>query len=468
VAVISKGLVQHTVVLVVGKKERAVGMEALLNKISCRVIVALSLYDALKIISQEMPHLVIVDSELSDGSAANLFDRLDAHPVLKKTPLLITILKKSKEELQAISKRKFAGFFLGIPEPKQFLVKVLELLSSTRSSPFFLDFDSASTDAKLNISFNGRIIGRTEDQLMIRSYADVDNSAALVCVPSDNKYSPILVKNGNNLTDSDGIINTFPIGKVSGKGRAWVEKMPTLHTETSTQRKQLLYYDPSVERANQLAEVLKGYEIDLTHAPSLNRASSSLKSRPEAYGCIFLYELLNDGASIEWKKVYDATPQAARPPIVIATNSLNMKSTGGLKYLQKPFGLGALLELLESCFEKPAEITNEATKSGYGGLDVQYQAPGRLICLDEVGGVIQVKFPLVPGSKVRLNHNIFKSMSTEFDEVLVSNIIKQTESVDTWQVRFEALKAGTSKSKHWEKVSKAWLEYTKETEEKAS
>jgi hypothetical protein len=415
-----------------------------------------------------MPHLVIVDSELSDGSAANLFDRLDAHPVLKKTPLLITILKKSKEELQAISKRKFAGFFLGIPEPKQFLVKVLELLSSTRSSPFFLDFDSASTDAKLNISFNGRIIGRTEDQLMIRSYADVDNSAALVCVPSDNKYSPILVKNGNNLTDSDGIINTFPIGKVSGKGRAWVEKMPTLHTETSTQRKQLLYYDPSVERANQLAEVLKGYEIDLTHAPSLNRASSSLKSRPEAYGCIFLYELLNDGASIEWKKVYDATPQAARPPIVIATNSLNMKSTGGLKYLQKPFGLGALLELLESCFEKPAEITNEATKSGYGGLDVQYQAPGRLICLDEVGGVIQVKFPLVPGSKVRLNHNIFKSMSTEFDEVLVSNIIKQTESVDTWQVRFEALKAGTSKSKHWEKVSKAWLEYTKETEEKAS
>jgi DNA-binding response OmpR family regulator len=459
---IAKGLVQHTVVIVVAKKERAIAMEALLNKISCRVITTLSLYDALKTISQEMPHLVIADSELADGSAANLYDRLEAHQILKKTPILVTIIKKTKEDLQAISKRKFAGFFLGIPEPKQFLVKTLELLSSKKSSPFFLDFEASHSDSKLNVSFSGRVIGRTEDQLMIRSGADVDSNASLVCVPSDIKYSPILVKSGNNMKDADGIINSFPIGKVAGKGRLWVEKMPSLKTAASSpQRRTLLYYDPSVERANQLAEVLKGYEIELNHAQTLNRAAATLKSRPESIGCIFLYELMNDGSSIEWKKVYDTTPQNTRPPIIIGTNSQNTRSTADTKYIQKPFGLGPLIETLESCFERSYDVTTEANKSGYSGIEVQYQAPGKLVCLDEVGGVFQVKFPLVAGSKVKLTHALFKSMPNEFDEVLISNIVKESETVDTWQIRFEALKVGTSKTKHWEKISKAWDDYLK-------
>lgn len=459
---IAKGLIQHTVVILVAKKERAITMEALLSKISCRVITTLSLYDALKTISQEMPHLVIADSELPDGSAANLYDRLEAHQILKNTPILVTIVKKTKEELQAISKRKFAGFFLGIPEPKQFLVKTLEILSSTKSSPFYLDLDSSEADARLNVSFSGRVIGRTEDQLMIRSGADVDANASLVCVPSDVKYSPILVKSGNNMKDDEGIINTFPIGKVAGKGRLWVDKMPSLKTAAATtQKRTLLYYDPSIERAVQLAEVLKGYEIELNHAQTLNRAAAALKAKPDSLGCIFLYELMNDGSSIEWKKVYDTSPQGTRPPMIIGTNSLNNRSSAETKYIQKPFGLGPLIETLEACFERAEDVTTEANKSGYAGIDVQYQAPGKLVCLDEIGGVFQVKFPLVPGSKVKLSHALFKLMPNDFDEVLVANIVKEPNMVDTWQIRFEALKAGTSKTKHWEKISKAWDQYIK-------
>lgn len=462
---IAKGLIQHTVVLLVAKKERAITMEAMLSKISCRVITTLSLYDALKTISQEMPHLVIADSELPDGSAANLYDRLEAHPILRKTPILVTIVKKTKEELQAISKRKFAGFFLGIPEPKQFLVKTLEILSSTKSSPFFLDFDSHESDAKLNVSFSGRVIGRTDDQLMIRSGADVDANASLVCVPTDMKYYPILVKSGNNMKDEEGIINTFPIGKVAGKGRLWVDKMPSIKTAASNaQKRTLLYYDPSIERAVQLAEILKGYEIELTHVQTLNRAAAALKSKPDSLGCIFLYELMNDASSIEWKKVYDTAPQSTRPPMIIGTTSLNNRSSADTKYIQKPFGLGPLIETLYACLERADDVNAEASKSGYSGIEVQYQAPGKLVCLDEIGGVFQVKFPLVAGSKVKLSHALFKLMPNEFEEVLVANIIKEPNMVDTWQIRFEAFKAGTSKTKHWEKISKAWDQYLKSTQ----
>ena len=43
---------------------------------SCRVIVATSLYEGIKVITQEMLHMVVTESELADGSAASLYDKL--------------------------------------------------------------------------------------------------------------------------------------------------------------------------------------------------------------------------------------------------------------------------------------------------------------------------------------------------------------------------------------------------------
>ena len=39
---VAKGLITHTVVIVVGKRERAIAMETLLKKLSCRVIIAIA------------------------------------------------------------------------------------------------------------------------------------------------------------------------------------------------------------------------------------------------------------------------------------------------------------------------------------------------------------------------------------------------------------------------------------------
>ena len=79
-----------------------------------KVDTVLSLYDALKVVSQEMPHLVISDSILTDGTAGTLYDRMSQHPMLKNTPIMVLVAKKTREQLTPLTGRKFAGFLLSL------------------------------------------------------------------------------------------------------------------------------------------------------------------------------------------------------------------------------------------------------------------------------------------------------------------------------------------------------------------
>jgi DNA-binding NtrC family response regulator len=72
---VAQGLTTHTILLVVEKHERAVATQALLGKFGFKVVVSTGLYDALKLVGQEMPHLVISEVTLPDGSVCNLFDK---------------------------------------------------------------------------------------------------------------------------------------------------------------------------------------------------------------------------------------------------------------------------------------------------------------------------------------------------------------------------------------------------------
>ncbi|MDB2447234.1 response regulator [bacterium] len=463
----SKGLISHTVVIVVGKRERAIAMETLLKKMGCNVIVALSLYDALKFVVQEMPHMVVTESELPDGSAASLYDRLEAHPTLKDTPIVVNVLKKTREVLQELSKRKFAGFFLGKFDPKMFLRKTIEvLMDPTKPSPYYTNLQSIGVDGKFNLSFTGKVIGKTDEQLVIKSNMEVDAQASLVCVPEDKKYSPMLVRQGSNLQDEEGVVNLFPLGKISGKGRMWLPEIPDYNTAASApSRRMILFYDPSEERFNQFEEILKGYDIEAVHASSLKRAVSFLRQRGDSFGAVYLYELMNDSSSIEWKKAYDALPEATRPPMLVGTTSINVRDTAQTKYIRRPFGLGVFIETLQSCFERVSDINDQAIQTGFVGLDIRFQAPATLVGVDEIGGIIQVKFPVVAGAKIDIPHDVISSINSEASSVQIVNVAKVEGEADIWQIRFSMVDAGGSKSKHFESVAKVVASLKEEARE---
>ena len=100
---VAGGITTHSVVLCIDKRERGLVLESLLKKKGFKVITVTSLYEGLKNIQQEMPHLVISDSILKDGTAGTLYDRLAKHPMLQSTPILVLVAKKTREQLTPLT-----------------------------------------------------------------------------------------------------------------------------------------------------------------------------------------------------------------------------------------------------------------------------------------------------------------------------------------------------------------------------
>ena len=53
----ARGLTPHTILVLVDKPEKTIMMSAVFTKMSYKLVAALSLYEALKLVDQEMPHL---------------------------------------------------------------------------------------------------------------------------------------------------------------------------------------------------------------------------------------------------------------------------------------------------------------------------------------------------------------------------------------------------------------------------
>ncbi len=470
---VAKGLTKHTVVLVVDKRERGIATQAILQKLGFKVILSINLYEALKFIAQEMPHLVLTEALLSDGTAGAMFDRLAQHVILKKTPILVNVLKKSREEINALGQRKFAGFLLGKIEPQQLAAKISAIISRfSEISPYFVSPDDCNIGADVAVSLDSNIVGRRGEFVVARSAMELDEQASLVCAPKDKTLGPIVVRMPSNLEDRDGIINLFPISRIIGKGRIWVDKLPDISGSneivTESRHGHVLFYDPREDRFEQFKEVLAGYDIDVVHAPTLARAASILHRDQEKISCAYLHELLADSSSIEFKRIYAQILAVKRPPLIIGTSSENARSTPAMRYIRRPFGLGVFVETLAAAFERPETVAKNAESAGYTGVQVRYQAPGKLIGLDETGGIVEMKFPVKAGCKIELNHGFLDALWEGRRTVATTASAPVPGKANTWQLRFEAVAMGTSKAKYWERTSKVIDEYLKTADNTAA
>jgi hypothetical protein len=119
--------------------------------------------------------------------------------------------------------------------------------------------------------------------------------------------------------------------------------------------------------------------------------------------------------------------------------------------------MGLFVEMLQSSFEKPAEIASAAGRGATSptqGLPVRYQAQASIVGIDETGGIMQVKFPLLKGSRLSINHKFLVQAWDGNSTVQVTGAAALPSRPDVWHVRFEAIAAGMSKVKYWEKLSK--------------
>lgn len=450
----AKGLTPHTILILVDKPEKIVTMGALFNKMNFKVVTAVSLYDALKQIDQEMPHLIICDAIIPDGTAGNLYDRMQQQPLFKDIPVLVLVASKTKEQLSPLKGRKFAGFMLGKFDGRALTTKVKEILEGHGDiSPFFVTAEQCQLAEDCTLAINAKVVGRVGDQMVCQSESEVDGEAALLIQPADKAKGPALLKMGSNSHRSGVIYNLFPMNVIRGSGKTWISALPEInldHIETHSDGRRVMFYDPKPERFEQFKKVLAGYDIELIYAGNLQSAAAMIiREADGTLGCVYLDELPANSSGIAIKEAIAKMNEKARPAVIAGTTSLNAKSTKEIRFLKKPFGLGMLVESMDQAFKSRTNFADGASAN----IDVQYQTPAKLLGLDETGGIVQLKFPVVAGGKLYLQHPVLNEMWGGQSEVRIISS-SRLENGQVWQAKFENMSAQGNKSRYWERLSK--------------
>ncbi len=451
----AKGLTPHTVLFLVDKREKIVTLGAVFNKMNYKIISAISLYEALKMIDQEMPHLIICDAIIPDGTAGNLYDRMQQQPLFKDIPVLVLVASKTKEQLGPLKGRKFAGFMLGKFDGPSLMAKVKEILEGHGDiSPFFVSSEQCQLPEDCTLAINAKVIGRVGDQMICQSESEVDGEATLLCQPLDKAKGPALLKMGSNVHKAGALYNMFPMNAVRGSGRTWIASLPEInldHMQGDTEGRRVMYYDPRPERFEQFKKVLSGYDFELVYAGNLQSAAAMIVRESDgSLGCVYLDELPSNSAGIAVKEAVAKINERSRPAVIAWTTSLNAKSTKEIRFIKKPFGLGMLVETMDQAIKSKTNFAEGASVN----LEIQYQTPAKLLGLDETGGIVQMKFPLVPGSKLALQHAGLIEMWGGTSEIRIISVMRLEEGSNIWQAKFENLSAQGNKSKYWEKLSK--------------
>ncbi|MEZ4742635.1 MAG: hypothetical protein R3B45_09340 [Bdellovibrionota bacterium] len=222
----AKSITTHTIILVVEKMERAIAKQAQLKAQGYNVVLSLSFYDAIKNIEQELPHIIISEAILTDATVGELYDHLQKDPILKRIPIIVSILKKSPSEINAIGKRKFAGFFLGTPEPKALFTKIQQVASSYSGfSPFFIKTEGSFNSENPAILFDAEIYGKQNNFLICKSDIRLELDTIFKCYYHDNKINDLILKNPVSFKSESKYINLFPLNRISGQSRQWVEQL---------------------------------------------------------------------------------------------------------------------------------------------------------------------------------------------------------------------------------------------------
>lgn len=451
----AKGLTPHTILILVDKAEKAVAMAALFKSLKHKIVTALSLYEALKIVDQEMPHLVICDALIADGTAGNLFDRMHNQVVLKDIPILVLIAAKTKEQLEPLKGRKFAGFLLGKYDGNMLLLKAKEILEGHGDvSPFFVSSEQCHLPEHCTLAMKAKVLGRVGDQMVCQSEAEIDRDSSLLCQPIDKSKGPALLKFGSNVHKSGTLYNMFPMNMARGSGKLWISQLPEISLENldgASSMKRVVFFDPKPQRFEQFQKILSGYNIELVYANNLSAATSIMvRDSDGSLGCVYLDELPANASGIALKEVVTKINERTRPVVVAGTNSLNSKDTKDIRFIKKPFGIGMLVETLDQAIKSKQNFSGAANLN----LDIQYQTPAQLLGLDETGGIIQLKFPVPLGSKFILQHDKIVEMWGGACEIRIISVVKLMGAVNIWQAKFENISSQGNKSRYWDRLSK--------------
>lgn len=443
---------KHRIVLVVARKERGIALKNVLERTNCHVFIGIGMYEGMQLITQEMPHLILTEAVLPDGDAALLFDRLAQKSHFKDTPILVNVLQKNREILQSLAKRKFSGFFLGVSEPSPIIKKVQDVLAThCVLSPYHQDTQLLELNENLSVSIEAKAIGRAGFFLVTTAPCKLDFCGQWRCTQVSNTANSITLTMCSNLDFEGQVFNLFPYGVITGKGRLWVESLPSLGSESSLfEKKQFVYYHPDEMQAKRMVESLAGYGIKGLATNRVADIQFIIDKNSGVIASIVIDSLHGDQEINRFEAQLGDIEESIK---IIAINSnIDAQSDHCVWTIPAPIGMLPLLSRVFASLLDPHELSAIVNNTGLKSSPVYLTTRARVLGLDESGGFLNTQIQIYKDTRVTIGHKFFQELLGSEGLVEVTDAIMDDTGQGSWYVRFNSIAKGMSKGKYLEKI----------------
>lgn len=428
------------------------------------VTAAHSYQDAMKAMLNECPHLIIFESDLSDGPAIGLLKKVRAEPLFAKTPIIF-IRKASKEELADLIANKVSAIISKPFEAKALEDKVTAVFNSLGyNSPYGIKGNELLAGETSTFKVSASVIGRDDNHLICQSALALGEGSKFMITPSDAALEPIFgVAVGSAQSTAEKSSNMFSLSSLLGKGRNWVMKLSPVSYATQQQRK-IIVMDSDKNRLSEICKIMEFHKMEVEPADSVQKLCNVFSRAPDSFSAVFMTEALLGASAIPWDKAVSAAPEQNRPHQIVGTSSRNSISKGKVHYLVKPFGVEQIMETIEMAVAQKAQSNTPGVfDKNVKEIPVQYVVKGRLLSVDEAGGVIEVDIQPSANATLAIEHPNLEGME-KLQTARVVSFARSEQNPQRWNVRLSTLAAGSSKGLFWKPLQTALLSRLKPAE----
>jgi len=447
--------VRRPVVLCFEKKERGIALQALLDQSGCKAFLTETIYEASNFLAQEMPHVIFSEALLSDGGAAQLADKLAKEPLFRAIPLLVMATKKTREELNTLVDKKLAGVLVGAQTTEVLAQKIKDLLTAqTGGSPYFVPGSQlkSAPEAKLTIEIN--FAGQRGMHYTLASAAAIPPNGLFTATWREHTESHLFFSGGFSQPVGSNALNLFPVRNVFGPGLRYLQNSGNSESTAGAAQPKILWIDPTGQSMETFGPILNAHGLQAIPSLSLTDALKRLQSAPSEYTTALITNCDQDADLPRIVKSLQSGHPLLSRLTYVASEIADKLGIPWRNRLPKPFGIGTLLEAVDAnrIFNLERALGKNSVANSTSGGQLISKLNAQLLGIDETGGVLETNYEMVTGGRCKLACKFFEALFPQEIAIVITDC--KSSGTDNWHVRFDAVPAGTSKSKYWERVAR--------------
>jgi hypothetical protein len=441
-------LAQPLVLLCLERRDKATAAELLLRQAGIRALITFDVRDGLRLVEQEMPHLVVVEPRVEGGGAVVLFDKIRSQAAFDAVSILAHLSKVSREELTPLAQRKFGAFLTGAIDDKAFVATIRTQLDALNAvSPYLVRLGPMHVTSAIEVA----VLGTVGDHVVVRLPWDTPPGAIIRLTSREGARVDAEV--AWSLQIGQDHVTFLPRRHVRGPGRKWLlQSTPLASIEDALRRESraMVLVDHDEEGRSALGQFFGSHGWTLTTVPSVGELSEKIQRLQVG---ALLVRLTSAHLTAEAKALaHVSTGIRDWATILLAPSAVE----GPWRHLPSTSGVGTLLDTMSAAMLKPADFASlMQTPAGLARLDLDMHVLG----CDETGLLLRSVTPIARGSRLSLTGgehlNRFASLLPS-GGMQVSACVNDPDQSGVWLLRADLVAPGTSKLRSWDRVRKTF------------